>query len=469
MIADRHRGWQYPIFIDITGQTVIVIGGGTVAARKIETLIASGARITVVSPEVTDLIAKLAEADRLVLRKRPYRRGDLEGFRLAYAATSDPDVNQAVCDEAHAAGIWLNAIDQPALCDFITPAIVRRGNLTIAISTNGRCPALARQIREDLERQFGPEYADAVERLGELRNRNSADTGSTADIEASVAEVLAGLRSALPRSEDTGTTPRTTPPRATAGTVYLVGAGPGDPELITVKGRLLLERADTVVYDALVDPRLLDLCQSSTTRLYVGKRDRRHTRSQAEINRILIDEARAGRIVVRLKGGDPFVFGRGGEEAEALVEAGIGFEVVPGVSAGIAAPAYAGIPLTHRDVTGELVFLTGRESETAASPVNWTHYAQSSATLVIFMGLDNLGAIARRLLDLGRDAQCPVAVIENGTTDSQRTIVAPLATVADEAASAGLQPPALIVVGEVVRLREKLQWFELMREGPAAE
>ena len=284
-----------------------------------------------------------------------------------------------------------------------------------------------------------------------------------AGVDAAVADVLAALPSTSPRPRGAAATPR-----ATSGKVYLVGAGPGDPELLTVKGRRLLECADTVVYDALVDPRLFDLCPSSAALLYVGKRSGCHSRSQDEINALLVAEARAGHTVVRLKGGDPFMFGRGGEDAEALVEAGIAYEVVPGVSAGIAVPAYAGIPLTHRGVTGEVVFLTGHESETTQSPVDWTHYAQSSASLVIFMGLDNLGAIARRLLDLGRDPHCPVAVIENGTTDTQRTIVAPLATITGEAAAAGLQPPALIVVGEVVALRDTLQWFEHMREsGPA--
>jgi uroporphyrin-III C-methyltransferase/precorrin-2 dehydrogenase/sirohydrochlorin ferrochelatase len=514
MSADPRRRWQHPIFIDVTDRPVVVVGGGNVATRKIETLIESGARITVVSPELTDRIAELAAEGRVTLRTRPYQRGDLEGFRLAYAATSDSDVNKAVRDEARAAGIWLNAIDQPALCDFITPAIVRRGNLTIAISTNGRCPEVAKQIRLDLDRQFGPDYAVAVEQLGELRTRITTETGSAAGVETKVADVLAGLNSALltRRAADAaarsaaevagefsgvasvGTEPREsndapgattavaylvthprsesvqgTAPRATAGTVYLVGAGPGDPELITVKGRRLLECADTVVYDALVDPRLLELCPPATNRVYVGKRDRHHTRTQSDINNLLVEEARAGRVVVRLKGGDPFIFGRGGEEAEALVTAGIAYEVVPGVSAGVAVPAYAGIPLTHRGVTGEVVFLTGHESETARSPVDWARYAPSSASLVIFMGCDNLGPIAQRLMDLGRDPQCPVAVIENGTTDTQRTIVAPLATIAVEATTAGLQPPALIVVGEVVRLRDKLRWFEPTREDGQAE
>ena len=362
-----------------------------------------------------------------MLRSRPYRTGDLQGFRLAYAATSDPEVNQAVRREARDSGVWLNAIDQPALCDFITPAIVRRGDLTIAISTNGRSPGLARQIREDLDRQYGPGYAEEVERRGRIRDREKVGTGTDA---------------------------RTRGPAG--GAVYLVGAGPGDPELLTIKGRRLLARADTVVYDALVDRSLLDVCRPSATRVYVGKRRGCHSRSQAEINALLIDEARAGRAVVRLKGGDPFMFGRGGEEAEALVDAGVRFEVVPGVSAGIAVPACAGIPLTHRGVTAEVVFLSGHDSPTSPSPVDWARHAASSATLVVFMGLDHLATIARLLLDHGRDARCPVAVISHGTTGAERTVVAPLAEISGKAAEAGIQAPALIVVGEVVSLRDKL-------------
>ena len=340
MSAEHRRRWAHPIFLDLAGQPVVVIGGGTVAERKIETLLESGARITVVSPEATNLIAARAEEGRITLRRRRYRTGDLAGFRLAYAATSDPEVNRAVRDEAQDSGIWLNAIDQPALCDFITPAIVRRGELTLAISTNGRCPALARRIREDLERRYGPEYTEEVERLGWIRDCEKAEAGTAAP-----ADVPA------------------------PGMVYLVGAGPGDPELLTLKGQRLLARADTIVYDALVDPRVLDVCQPSAARVYVGKRRGCHSRPQEEINALLIAEARAGRTVVRLKGGDPFIFGRGGEEATALVDAGIRFEVVPGVSAGTAVPASAGIPLTHRGVTAEVVFLAGHDSPASPMPV----------------------------------------------------------------------------------------------------
>lgn len=444
MTAHRHS-WPHPICLDLSGRPVVVIGGGEVAERKIEALVEAGARVRVVSPAVTPRVDRWAAAGRIALERRGYARGDLEGARLAYAATSDREVNQAVRAEAVERDVWLNAIDQPDLCDFITPAVVRRGSLSIAVSTNGRCPALSRRIREDLERQFGPEYADAVERLGEFRDRRRDETGTTAGVESKVAQVLGDLR---------------TGPGRSSGRVYLVGAGPGDPDLVTVKGRRLLESAETVVYDALVDPRLLDLCPPSASRIYVGKRERHHTLPQAEINAVLIDQARSGRVVVRLKGGDPFIFGRGGEEAEALGAAGVPYEVVPGVSAGVAVPAYAGIPLTHRDFTSELVFLTGHECVTNPSPVDWTHYARSSASLVIFMGLHNLGAIVRQLLENGRSGDCPAAVVENGTMPDQRTVVAPLSRIEAEVEAAGIQPPALIVVGEVVGLRDKLNWFE---------
>jgi uroporphyrin-III C-methyltransferase / precorrin-2 dehydrogenase / sirohydrochlorin ferrochelatase len=460
MSTESRRAWPHPVFIDLAGVPVVVVGGGSVAERRIEALVQAGAKVTVVSPAVTEAVARWADSGRLTLQRRAYVSGDLRGARLAYAATSDDGVNRAVREEASAEAIWLNAVDQPDLCDFITPAVVRRGDLTLAVSTSGRCPGLARQIREDLERRYGPEYADMLDRLGELRReRKASGTGATT-ASTEMDAILDGIREAAARPvADSAARP---------GTVYLVGAGPGDPELLTVKGRRLLETADVVVYDALVDQRLLDLCRPGAARIYVGKRERRHTRPQAEINALLVEEAQSGRAVVRLKGGDPFIFGRGGEEAEALVQAGVPYEVVPGVSAGVAVPAYAGIPLTHREFTSELVFLTGHECGTNPTPVDWSRYGASHASLVIFMGLHNIGAIARQLIEHGRDPGCPVAVIENGATDRQRTIVAPLARIAGEIASAGIEPPALIVVGEVVRLRERLEWFKTAAAAPTA-
>ena len=239
-----------------------------------------------------------------------------------------------------------------------------------------------------------------------------------------------------------------------------MGAGPGDPGLITLKGQQALKLADAVFYDALIDTRLLEHCRPGTRLVYVGKREACHTLPQDEINEALIREARAGRVVVRLKGGDPFIFGRGGEEAEALTEAGIPYEAIPGVSAGTGVPAYAGIPLTHRAYTSELVFLTGHESTgDTGVPVDWARYAPGAATLVIFMGRERLDSIVKLLLDNGRDPACPTAVIFAGTTSRQRTYVAPLNQIAGEMTTGAPDDTALIVVGDVVRLREALQWF----------
>lgn len=246
------------------------------------------------------------------------------------------------------------------------------------------------------------------------------------------------------------------------GTVFLVGAGPGDPRLLTLRGLELLRRADTVVFDALVDPALLEHCRPGVRLFVAGQRDDPHVLAQDAINRLIVEEARAGRTVVRLKGGDPFVFGRGGEEAEVLAAAGIPYEIVPGVSAGTAVPACAGIPTTHRGYTSELVFLTGQQCGSKPTPVNWSLYGPSTATLVIFMGVASLAEVANALLAHGRPPSCPAAVIENGSTTAQRTITAPLSRIADEAATAGIQPPAIVVVGEVVGLRDRLKWF---REG----
>ena len=458
--------WSFPIFVDLRGVPVVVVGAGAIAERKVSALIEAGAHVTVVAPDVAPGIEAWAAEGRLVLKRRKYQAGDLGGARLAYAATGNDVVSRAVRVEALAQGVWLNAVDQPDLCDFISPAIVRRGDLRVAISTNGRAPALSRRIREELEEHFQEEWGGMVERAAAERERLRAGGTEAAADERAAGELVApgsgpAATDLRPSQPDY---PLQAPPLATpgadgpAGTVFLVGAGPGDLDLITVKGLKLLRAADVVVYDALVDKRVLECCRPAASLHFVGKRDRRHTLPQADINELLVSEARAGRLVVRLKGGDPFIFGRGGEEAEALAAAGVPFEVVPGVSAGIGVPAYAGIPLTHRDFTSELVFVTGHECGNGRQPVDWKRYADGSASIVIFMGLHSLPEVARQLLAHGRDPQCPVAVIENGTTASQRTVVAPLVRVADEAAAAGIQPPALVVVGEVVRLREKIAW-----------
>ena len=449
MSATRKRRFRHPIVVSLDGEPVVVVGGGPVAERKVAGLLEAGARVTVVSPEVTAAIDAWHGEGRIALELRPYRAGDLEGARLAYAATDDDSVSRAVRAEADQRRVWLNVADVPDLCDFYVPAVVRRGDLTVAVTTGGGSPGLARRIREWLDGQLGPELTSLTERLSALRERWRPRRGSEADAEAARMEAERLLEQvSLPAGN-----------RAPGGFVFLVGAGPGDPGLLTVKGRACIEAADVVIFDALVEEATLDACGPAARRVFVGKRDGHHTIPQAEINALIVAEASRGQVVVRLKGGDPFIFGRGGEEAEALVDARIPFEVVPGVSAGSGVPACAGIPLTHRAITSELVFLTGHHAG-AGGGIDWSRYASGKATLVIFMGWTALPAIADLLLQNGRDPSCPTAVIFAGSTPRQRTIVAPLARIVEAAGARQGSDTALIVVGDVVGLHEKLAWFE---------
>ena len=470
----------HPLFVRLAGEAVVVVGGGAVAERKVAPLVEGGARVTVISPAVTPAIREWAARGLVRIVKRPYAPGDLRGVRLAYAATDDEQVNRAVRDEADTEKIWLNVADRPELCDFFVPAVVRQGDLSVAVSTGGASPALARRIREVLAERFGPEYAAALEQLRAIRDRcreEGRDLASERErIEAIVEALLPRRQPFGAREPQCGDSPDSMPMaeafsargepaepqtgRPGVGRVFLVGAGPGDPGLMTVKGQRALALADVVFYDALVDTSLLEHCRRGTRCVFVGKRQGCHTLPQDDISRALVDEARAGHVVVRLKGGDPFIFGRGGEEAQALAEAAVPYEVVPGVSAGIGAPAYAGIPLTHRAFTSELVFLTGHEcTGDTGVVVDWARYAPGPATLVIFMGRDRLDEIARLLLDHGRDPECPAAVIFAGTTSRQRTLVAPLKDIAARAAAEASEDTALVVVGEVIRMREALRWF----------
>jgi uroporphyrin-III C-methyltransferase/precorrin-2 dehydrogenase/sirohydrochlorin ferrochelatase len=486
------RPVPHPICLDLAGEPVVVVGGGEVARRKVASLVESGARVTVIAPACAAALEPLVARGEIRWVPRAYAPGDLAGARLAYAATDDPEVNRAVHAEARARRVWLNVADQPELCDFTAPAVVRRGDLTIAVSTNGASPAMARWIRERLDAELGPEYAEALGLLRQVRERLRRDglgterarqvfqalagpelVGALADRDDAAVDRLLGrilgpgwmrkrLADGAPteRGDPAETADAGCPATPAPGRVYLVGAGPGDPGLLTVKGKQCLEASDVVIYDALVDKRLLDHSRPGALLIYAGKREGHHSRPQEEINALLVQYARLGLTVTRLKGGDPFVFGRGGEEALALVEAGIPFEVVPGVSAGLAVPAYAGIPITHRHYAAAVTFVTGHErTDQDSSRVRWDELGSEHGTLVFFMGVRNLPEIAARLLENGRSPETPAAVIEWGTTEHQVTVTAPLADIARRAREAGIGPPALVVVGEVVSLRDRLQWF----------
>ena len=479
----------YPVFLNLRGRRAVVIGGGAVAEQKVLGLLAAGAHVTVVSPETTPRLAELAAAGGIDLRRRPYRSGDLAGAWLAIAGTDDRAANAQVWAEAEREGVLLNAVDDLDHCSFIAPAIHREGDITIAVSTSGKSPALAARLRQRVARLVGPAEARLCELLGELRPELAARVPEThartalwyrivdsdvvefvrrGDLEGARGRVdelvdevephesRARLGSARKRAQHL---PLQRQGRAASsladgqtGVVYLVGAGPGDPGLITAKGLEILRSADVVVYDRLVAPSLIAEAPPTAERVFVGKRPHGGgaDRAQDEINALLVDRARRGLTVVRLKGGDPFVFGRGAEECAVLHAAGVPFHVVPGVTSAIAVPAAAGIPVTHRGLASAFAVVTGHECD-GVSSLDWEALARVP-TLVVLMGLSALPEITARLLAHGAPGDTPTAVIASGTLPAQRTVIGTLDSIATIVTAAGLEPPATIVIGEVVHV-----------------
>ncbi len=460
--------FRYPVTMNIEGRRCVVIGGGPVAEHKCHGLLDAGALVTVIAQSVTDELERMARQGRVELRTRSYSYGDLEGAFLAVAATDDPNVHSRVFKEGEERGVLVNAVDDSEHCHFAVPSVLRRGDLAVAISTGGKAPALAKHLRSELDRQLGPELAAVVDLLAEVRTEALAsrevdfDTWSQRWQEALDHDVVtlvrqgrvAEAREVVLRSLEGGGVEPAPSSDASEGRVDIVGAGPGDPGLITVRGRELLDAADVVVHDRLVDPSLV----KGREAVFVGKEAGHHALAQDEINALLIQLAGQGRRVVRLKGGDPFVFGRGGEEAEALADAGIEYEVVPAPTSAFAALAYAGIPVTHRGLSSSVAVITGHC--TGDQDVDWRGLATAADTVVVLMGLSNLEQIVTALVEGGRDPHTPAAVVENGTKAGQRVITAELARLPSAVTVAAVTSPALVVVGEVVALRERITWFD---------
>ncbi|MEW6071546.1 MAG: siroheme synthase CysG [Planctomycetota bacterium] len=474
--------------LEVRGRSCLVVGGGGVALRKVDGLRAEGAEVTVVAPEPMPALAELAVAGQIRLERRPYRDGDVAGRRLVFAATGDREVNRRVFRDAEAAGIWANVADDPELCSFHLPARVQRGALQLAVASGGEAPFVTRRLRQLLERRFGAEWSEWIEAAGRFRaevrrrklpiaeeerrydtffaetvdpGRLTARVPTSGEEESYLAGASYGVELAAPAAaEDRHWTAAA--PGPAAGLVSLVGAGPGDPGLLTLRGRQRCLEADAIVYDRLAATALpLDL--PSRVELHgVGKQASRHPVPQEEINALLVRLARAGKCVVRLKGGDPFVFGRGGEEAEALVQAGVPFEVVPAVTAGIAAPAYAGIPVTHRREAVRVTIVTAHESiKSEGAQVRWDLLAADPhATIVGYMGVTSLSGVVEKLLAAGLDPATPAAMIERGTTSAQRVVRAAVSELPGAAGRAGLEPPALFVIGPTVAHAAELDWFQ---------
>jgi uroporphyrin-III C-methyltransferase/precorrin-2 dehydrogenase/sirohydrochlorin ferrochelatase len=409
MTGDGHAGVdaaaRYPLALALQGRRAVVIGGGQVALRRTRGLLESGANVVVIAPDLLDELAALPVA---VLR-REYRDGDLAAAWLVHAATSDPEVNARVAAEADRSRVWCVRADDAAASTAWTPAVARQGDVTVAITAGGD-PRRAQRLRAAVE------LALAAGTLPVRRHRASA-----------------------------------------TGHVALIGGGPGDPGLITVLGRQLLGEADVVVADKLAPRSLLAGLDPDVEIIDAGKAPHAHNLTQDQINELIVARALAGQRVVRLKGGDPFVFGRGGEEALACVRAGVAFQVVPGVTSAIAVPAYAGIPVTHRGITQDFAVVSAHlDPSQPGATVDWEALARGPGTLVLLMAVAHLDAVAAELIKRGRAASTPVAVICDGTTPDQHVLTSTLAEVSADAARAGISPPAIVVIGEVVRLRETL-------------
>ncbi len=474
---------MYPVTLNLQGRRCLVVGGGAVALRKVLGLLEEGAEVTVVAPEVVPDIETQARAGRLHLERRPYAKGDTDGYALVLAATDRREVNRQVFDDAEAAGIWVNVADDPPLCTFHLPARVRRGPLEMAIGSGGRAPFATRRLRQLLERRLGPEWgpwADAAARFREdVRRRDLEVNDREKAFESFFAETVdpERLRTRVPSAEEqaawidaagaeTETGPVAAPRVDSAagdsptGFVSLVGAGPGCAGLLTLRGHRRLHQAQDVVYDRLAVPALpCDLAEG--VRLHpVGKEAGQHPMPQDEINALLVRLGQEGRRVVRLKGGDPDVFGRGGEEAEALARVGVPFEIVPGVTSGVAVPAWIGVPVTHRGQAVRLTLVTAHESIKRDGPqVRWDLMAQDPhATIVGYMGVTALPNVVDELLRSGMAPDTPAAMIQHGTTAAQRSVVATLETLAGAVAEADLGPPGLFVIGPTVEHAERLDW-----------
>ncbi len=459
---------MFPVTLCLERASCLVVGGGEVALRKVAGLLREAAVVTVVSPEAAPELHELAESGRLKLELRRYRSGEARGYRLVFAATDQRDVNREVRDDAAGAGIWVNVADDPELCTFHLPARLDRGPLQLALSSGGAAPFLVRRLREVLERWFPPEWAGwaaAAARFRELvRASGVAGERREALFDRFFAATVDRRRLAVrtPAEPEMSAWIAGTGDGAAVevapGLVSLVGAGPGNGGLLTLRGYRRLLAADAVVYDRLAEAALPPELPPHVELHCVGKEAGRHPVPQEEINELLVTLARAGRRVVRLKGGDPYVFGRGGEEVTALRVAGLRFEVIPGVTAGVAGASWAGVPVTHRGIATSVTLFTGHQRGNGDPPDRDAPAPGGGVTLVGYMGVGSLAAVTAEIAERGVAGATPAMLIERATTAAQRSVKATLETLAEAAERAQVRPPALIVVGETVALAELLDW-----------
>jgi len=460
-----------PIFIQIKNRPCLVVGGGPIAARKVALLRKAQANVTVVAPEICHELQQLKDKNLIRHHSRDYEKSDLDECVLVIAATSTPAVNEAVSELASQLRLPVNVVDNQDLCSFIMPSIIDRSPVVIAVSTGGSSPVLARLIRTKLEGSIPAAYGRLAKLVEGFRDKVKAAFPNVESrrgfwekvLEGTVAElVFSGhedeAKQMLDKAIDRQSARDTASPEI-PGEVFLVGAGPGDPDLLTFRALRLMQQADVVVYDRLVSPALMEMVRRDAEIVYVGKERSKHTMQQENINQLLVRLAKEGKRVLRLKGGDPFIFGRGGEEIELLAQEGVAFQVVPGITAASGCSAYAGIPLTHRDYAQSCVFVTGHLKDGSVD-LNWKALAHPHQTVVFYMGLHGAPTLCKEMVAHGLPASTPVALVEQGTTPQQRVFIATLDSLLDVINNEDIKPPTLIIVGEVVTLHDKLKWVE---------
>lgn len=454
-----------PVFLAIHGKPCLVVGGGDVAARKTDMLRRAGAEVTVVAPELGSVLSTLRERGEILHRSEPFAARHVGGMAVVIAATDNESVNRAVAEAATERNIPVNVVDRPALCTFVFPSIIDRSPIVVAISSAGASPVLARLLRARLETIIPASYGKLAALARQFRDKVKARYATTDDRRRFWERILSGpvaeyvytgrekqAETALQQALDSESG------FPEGGEVYLVGGGPGDPDLLTFRALRLMQQADVVVYDRLVSKEVLELVRRDAEKYYVGKERDNHAVPQEGINEMLVRLAREGKRVLRLKGGDPFIFGRGGEEIETLAAEGIPFQVVPGITAAAGCASYAGIPLTHRDYSQSVVFVTGHLRDGTVN-LNWKALAQPNQTVVFYMGLHGVSEICKGLIAHGMPPATPVALVQQGTTIRQRVFISSLDELPERVGRETIKPPTLIIVGEVVQLHDKLKWF----------
>jgi uroporphyrin-III C-methyltransferase/precorrin-2 dehydrogenase/sirohydrochlorin ferrochelatase len=454
-----------PLFIDVQNKPCLVVGAGSIATRKLSMLVESGAKVTVLAPNSTEKVSKMSNEGKIEYLQRIFKDEDIKGQFLIVAATDDTNLNIHIADIAKNNGIFVNVANDSSAGNTLLPSVVDRAPMKIAISTGGASPVLARLVRNKLESFIPSAYGNLAHLIKDFREIVKEKFSSVDQrrkfwesvLQGPVAEMIfsgqeeAARKLLREKIKDSKL-------QDGVGEVYLVGAGPGDPDLLSFRALRLMQQADVVVYDRLVSEPILKLVRLDAERIYAGKERAEHALPQDSINSLLINLAKKGNRVLRLKGGDPFIFGRGGEEIETLIDENIPFQIVPGITAASGCASYAGIPLTHRDFAQACIFATGHLKDGTVK-LNWKMLANEKQTLVFYMGLIGCQTICEKLIQYGLSSATPAAIIVQGTTSNQKVYLGDLATLPGIVADNNVQPPTLIIIGEVVKLHKKLRWF----------